>query len=313
MARLTGIGRDSWHPKRGIGANSTCWRALPASWFCSGGGAGTESDTFADSHATTITLQDLGVLQLVAHDLFDVQRGDTVTPESAEDLENGKLDLSTLFVNMTSGDYYDDETVARGGEVRNRENVVMFTVASDLGETYLGFTGAGDSQEAARAKTLALYHEMFAAAYSNAFGEPIPEKRRGQATPDGNIALRTVHDFLPGRITVNGTTTELLSIPPSVKLSDSDMMQQSSPLDGQLDEEFFAIDIGHPGGPMITVNLLEADRSFGDQFDTRFGFDEMLEELADGMYDPDDKAMQEIRNLISVAYPDEAAGKCRSR
>lgn len=98
------------------------------------------------------------------------------------------------------------------------------------------------------------------------------------------------------------------------------MMQQSSPLDGQLDEEFFAIDISHPGGPVITVNLLEADRSFGDQFGTKFSFDEMLAELADGKYDTNDKAMQEIRNLISVAYPeayqDEAAygaGKCRSR
>lgn len=174
-----------------------------------GSGAGMGSDALADSHAATITLQDLGVLQLVAHDLFDVLRGDTVTPESAEDRENGRLDLSTLFVNMTSGDYFDDGTVAMGGEVRNRENVVMFTVASNLGEAYLGFTGAGDSREVARAKTLAIYHEMFETAYSNAFGEQVPEKRRGQATPDGNIALRTVHDFLPGHITVNGTVIEL--------------------------------------------------------------------------------------------------------
>lgn len=274
-----------------------------------------EPDAFADSHATTITLQDLGVLQLVAHDLFDVKRGDTVTPESATDLENGKLDLSTLFVNMSSGSYFSDEIVAQGGEVRNRENVVMFTVAANLGETYLAFTNVGDSREVAREKTLAIYHEMFATAYSNAFGEQVPEKRRGQATPDGNIAFRTVHDFLPGRIAVNGTVTELLSIPPNTKLSDSDMMQQSSPLDGQIDEEFFAIDISHPNGPVITVNLLEADRSFGDQFSTKFSFDEMLAELADGRYDPNDKAMREIRNLISEAYPeaylDEPGYACR--
>ena len=267
-------------------------------------GASMRMDTFADNHATTITLQDLGVLQLVAHDLFDVKRGDGVTAESAADFENGKLDLSTLFMNTTSGDYFDDETVARGGEVRNRENVMMFTVSSDIGQTYLDFLDAGDSREVARQKTLAIYHEMFATSYNNAFGEQIPEKRRGQATPDGNIALRTVHDFLPGRITANGALTELLSMPPSMKLSDSDMMQQSSPLDGQLDEEFFAIDISHPDGPVITVNLLEADQSFGDQFDTKFSFDELLEELVDGKYDTDDKAMGGIRDLISGAYPE---------
>lgn len=261
-------------------------------------------DTFGDNHATTITLQDLGVLQLVAHDLFDVKRGDGETPESATDFENGKLDLSTLFVNMTSGNYFEDEIVAKGGEERNRENIIMFTVSSALGEEYLGFINMGDSPDVARAKTLAMYHEMFATSYNNAFGEQIPEKGGGRATPDGNIALRTVHDFLPGSITVDGAVTELLSIPPNNKLSDSDMMQPSSPLDGSLDEEFFEIDIAHPDGPMIMVNLLEADRSFGDQFSTKFSFDDLLAELVDGEYDANDKAMVGIRNLISGAYPE---------
>ena len=104
-----------------------------------------------------------------------------MTPESAVDFENGRLDLSTLFVNTTSGNYFDDETIAKGGEVRNRENVVMFTVSSDLGETYLNFTNMENSREDARKKTLTIYHEMFAAAYNNTFGESIPEKGRGQA------------------------------------------------------------------------------------------------------------------------------------
>ena len=268
-------------------------------------GTGLGVNAFADNHTTTITLQDLGVLQLVAHDLFDVRRGDNMTPESAVDFENGRLDLSTLFVNTTSGNYFDDETIAKGGEVRNRENVVMFTVSSDLGETYLNFTNMENSREDARKKTLTIYHEMFAEAYNNTFGELIPEKRRGPATPDGNIALRTVHDFLPGNITFNGTAdTPLLGIPPNVKLSAAEMMQRSSPLDGKLDEEFLAINITHPGGPMIIVDLLDADRTFGDQFSTKFSFDELLAELADGEYDTNDKAMREIRNLISVVYPE---------
>ena len=52
--------------------------------------AGMGANTFADNHATTVTLEDLGVLQLAAHDLFDVRRGDTVTLESSVDFENGR-------------------------------------------------------------------------------------------------------------------------------------------------------------------------------------------------------------------------------
>ena len=266
--------------------------------------ASMDMNVFADNHETTVTLQDLGVLQLVAHDLFDVKRGDNMTPESAMDLENGRLDLSTLFINTTSGDYFDDETIAKGGEVRNRENVFLFTVSAILGEEYLAYIEEGASREVAREKTTRTYHEMFAVAYNSTFGEEVPTKRRGQATPDGNIALRTVHDFLPGMITVNGTDTPVLSIPPNVRLSDSEMMQQSSPLDGMLDEEFRAIMINHTDGPTIIVDLLEADRTFGDQFSTQFSFDELLAELADGAYDTNDKAMVGIRNLISIAYPE---------
>ncbi len=141
--------------------------------------AGMGANTFADNHATTVTLEDLGVLQLAAHDLFDVRRGDTVTLESSVDFENGRLDLSTLFINTTSGNYFDDETVAKGGEVRNRENVFLFTVSAVLGEEYLGHIDSGDSREVAREKTIGMYHEMFATAYNNTFGEEIPEKRKG--------------------------------------------------------------------------------------------------------------------------------------
>ena len=68
--------------------------------------------------------------------------------------------------------------------------------------------------------------------------------------------------------------------------------------------EFLAIMINHTDGPMITVDLLEADRTFGEQFSTKFSFDKLLDELRDEKYDTNDKAMQEIRNLISVVYPE---------
>ena len=256
-----------------------------------------------DEPEKRITLCDMGVLQLVAHDLFDVRRGNGTDP-NAPDFENGRLDLTTLFVNTTDGSNFDDGVVARGGEVRNRENVILFTVSAKLGDLYLEFKKSGDSEETAKEKTLVIYHQSFATAYQNTFDEPIPAKSRGQATPDGNIAFRTVHDFLPGQITFNGTTTELLSIPPNVRLPDSELMQLTSPLDGELDEEFLNIMINHTGGPTITVNLLEVDRSFQTQFNTKFNFTSMLQELEDGRYDTTDTALQGIRELISVAYPE---------
>ena len=250
-----------------------------------------------------ITLCDMGVLQLVAHDLFDVRRGNGTDP-NAPDFENGRLDLTTLFINTTDGSSFDDDIVAKGGEVRNRENVILFTVSAALGDLYLDFRDLGDSVETAKEKTLAIYHQSFATAYENTFDEPIPAKSRGQATPDGNIALRTVHDLLPGNITFNNMERDLLSIPPDMGLSDSELMQLTSPLDGVLDEEFLNITINHPGGPMITVNLLEVDQSFQTQFNTKFNFTSMLQELEDGRYNTNDTALQGIRELISVAYPE---------
>ena len=262
------------------------------------------TDSFAvDEPEKRITLCDMGVLQLAAHDLFDVRRGNGTDP-NAPDFENGRLDLTTLFVNTTDGRNFGDDVVRKGGEVRNRENVILFTVSAALGDLYMNFTDSGYSVEAAKEKTLVIYHQSFATAYQNTFDEPIPAKSRGQATPDGNIAFRTVHDFLPGEITFNGTTTELLSIPPNVRLSGLELMQLTSPLDGELDAQFLNITINHPGGPMITVNLLEVDQSFQTQFNTKFNFTSMLQELEDGRYNTTDTALQGIRELISVAYPE---------
>ena len=266
-------------------------------------GADPVTDSFADEDPKRITLHDMGILQLAAHDLFDVKRGNGTDP-NAPDFENGRLDLTTLFVNTTDGSNFTDEIVKMGGEVRNRENVILSSVSAALGKIYTGFKASEDSEETARKKTLVIYHELFATAYQNTFDEPIPAKGRGQATPDGNIAFRTVHDLLPGQITFNNVTRDLLGIPPTERLSDSELMQLTSSLNGTLDVQFLNITISHPGGPVITVNLLEVDMTFGTQFSTKFSFDEMLEELQDGKYDTDDKALQEIRKLISTAYPE---------
>lgn len=247
----------------------------------------------------TITLFDLGVLQLAAHDLFNVDRGDRINAETAIDHENGKLDLSTLFVDTTTDIPFDDEIIALGGEIRNRENIMLFTVSSQLGEIYLNLIEFGLSEKQAKKITIKIYHNVLKDTFEKTFDSKFPKKKGGEATLTENLALRTIHDFLPGEIIVNGVSTPLLSIPPMTALDRATMMQNSSPLDGQFDEEFLNIVIGHPGGPTITVNLLEADSNFADQFDTKKSFEFFLEELEDGEYDKKDKVTKHIKKLIA--------------
>ncbi len=42
------------------------------------------------------------------------------------------------------------------------------------------------------------------------FGEPFPSPQEGEATMTENLALRTVHDLIPGKIKVDGKMTPIL-------------------------------------------------------------------------------------------------------
>lgn len=242
----------------------------------------------ADNKKLRVTLEDLGVLQLVAHDLFNVNRNLEV------DFENGKLDLSTLFD-------HGDENIVIGGEFRNRENIMLFTVASEFGEIYLDFLDQkGINEKKARKMTVELYHQKVQQVYEQTFGEAFPSPQKGEATMTENLALRTVHDLIPGKIKVDGKMTPILdSSLIGKKLSDSELMQLSSQLDGKLDHELRHIDIVIDGVVVLVVDLLEADISFGDQFSTDFSFEFLLGELKDGHYDSDEEVMDQIRNLIA--------------
>ena len=248
----------------------------------------TPSFAEADNKKLRVTLEDLGVLQLVAHDLFNVNRNLEV------DFENGKLDLSTLFD-------HGDENIAIGGEFRNRENIMLFTVASEFGEIYLDFLDQkGINEKKAQKMTVELYHQKVQQVYERTFGEPFPSPQEGVATMTENLALRTVHDLIPGKIKKDGKMTPILdSSLIGKKLSDSELMQLSSQLNGKLDHELRHIDIVIDDVVVLVVDLLEADISFGDQFSTDFSFEFFLDELKDGHYDSDEEVMDQIRNLIA--------------
>jgi len=254
-------------------------------------------NAFAIDYKKHVTAEDLGILQLAAHDLFNVDRANEI------DFENGKLDLSTLFVDTVNHNKkFDANTIAIGGEPRNRENIMLFTVASDLGSKYVELLENGVKKRDAKQMVIDRYHERLADTYQRTFNEPFPDPMSGDATLLENLAFRTIHDFLPGKIKFNNHFVSIFD--PELHgeiLDETELQQKSSKLDGKFDEEFLHIEICFPPdfAICIEVNLLEADQTFGDQFGLAESFDGMLEELEDGIYDEDDRAMFHIRNLIA--------------
>ncbi|MDH3677964.1 MAG: hypothetical protein OEQ12_06655 [Nitrosopumilus sp.] len=259
-------------------------------------------NAFALDSKKFIAVEDLGILQLAAHDLFNVDRcgGDI---SCSKDFENGKLDLSTLFVDTTNNNKkFNLETIAIGGEPRNRENIMLFTVASELGSTYVKLLGDGVKKNDAKQIVTKMYHDRLANTYQNTFKEPFPDPISGKATLQENLALRTIHDFLPGKIKIDGQKISTLDpILIGKTLDEKELQQKSSKLDGKFDDEFLEIDICFPPDftICIDVNLLEADRTFGEQFKLELSFDDCLEELKDGKYDENDLVMTHIRNLMA--------------
>ena len=265
-------------------------------------------EAFAFDYKKHVTSEDLGILQLAAHDLFNVDRCDG-KPECLKEQEDGKLNLSTLFFDTTDPlkTEFPLETVALGGEHRNRENIMLFTVASTLGEKYKKLVDSGMDSDNAKNVIITEYHSKLAESYKKTFGEPFPPLDDSDNSLDDlyqqNLALRTVHDFLPGKIKVDNRWISTLDPSLHGKTLDSkELEQKSSKLDGKFDEEFLNIEIclDPPGcNFMIMVNLLEADKSFGAQTGTPDSFDDFLEELKDGLYDEDDSVTIHIRELMA--------------
>ena len=253
-------------------------------------------NAFAIDYKKHVTAEDLGILQLAAHDLFNVDRANEI------EFENGKLDLSTLFVDTVNHNKkFDTNTIAIGGEPRNRENIMLFTVASDLGSTYVELLEDGVKKHDAKQMVIDLYHEKLADTYQRTFNEPFPDVMSGTATLQENLALRTVHDFLPGKIKFKNHIVSIFDIQlHGETLDETELQQKSSKLDGKFDDEFIDATICFPpDNHCFHIDLLEADRGFGDQFGLAESFDDFLEELEDGLYDEEDRAMFHIRNLMA--------------
>ncbi|GFN39113.1 MAG: hypothetical exported protein [Marine Group I thaumarchaeote] len=289
----------------------------------SSGIVGLSEDAFANKKGkkNTTKIIHLGYLQLAAHDFFNMQRcmdenRELIPGCEGQDLENGKLDLSTVLFLPKSGDcdfekslnleddckLYDDfaargvPSIANGGELRSVENIMISTASDEVGEKYLQLVEK-HGEEKAYEKVLKFYHKQLKKAYEESFHLKFPKPQDGPVTNLHNLAVRTGHDFLPAKIVFNGDSTSLFLIDPlGEKLSKKEQKQPSSPVDGVFDFEFTGIEFC-PIDPVfcISVDLLAADRDFGFEFadisqnlgpDT---FDDFMLELEDGKFDKKDQ------------------------
>ena len=250
-----------------------------------------------------VTLRDLGVAQLAAHDFFNVDRGNRTDADTATEREDGKLNLTTLFMDTITGEKFTDAEIALGGELRNRENIMLFTVASEYGERYLELKEEMSAKKAQK-QVIKEFNAEIREVYVRMMDEPYPDKIKGktEATATENLALRILHVLLPGKIMVDGKMVSTLDPDlRGMKLTDEELEQLSKKLDGKFDQAFLNIVICFFNPPFCLepFSLLVADQSFGDQFDTEFTFDHFLDEVKDGSFDSGEDVLEQIRNLFA--------------
>jgi len=231
-----------------------------------------------------ISLRDMGIIQIATHDLVDVDRVAKI------DREDGKLNLSTLFG-------HGEASIPLGGEGRNFSNFIIFNVMQkEFVQFYFDLIdNQGMSKDEAIQKTVEKFHVELAGTFERIFDEPLPKPRGGTVTFTENLALRTLHDLIPGRVIIGGTEVPAFGISPFTPVTDEELMQLGAEIDGVYDPELLAIFI--PGRGFL--NLLERDSTFATDLDTKFSLEFFLEELEDGQYDKTDKVMKEIRKMFS--------------
>ena len=168
----------------------------------------------------------------------------------------------------------------------------------------------GLSDQQAKQATISLYLGQLKIAYVHAFNQPFP-KPEPQSGPelnhfDGDLALRTLHAFIPGTIKLdNGKTVGVLD--PSIAskiLSKTELMQLSRPLSDTFDPSMRNITVFSTAcNCMVTVDLFERDSSFAAQFHTTYTFEHLMAQLADGKYNKLDLAYQEIADDMAADQP----------
>jgi len=279
----------------------------------SSGFIGMSQFVFADNDnkpekGRTTSLEALGILQVAAHDLYHFDR-----PAGIEN-EDGKLNLSTLLEITTAEciasppcPSFDEDDIRNGGEARNSDSILIFTVASELGEKYLELVDELESEELAYEKILEIYHKKVKYAFQQTFNQPFPDPQEGSLDNNHNLALRSGHDFLPGMVKFNGEQVSVMDpiLSGEAKFSKSELKQRSSPLDGQFDD-LWNLCIPPAVPPSCSMDadaipLLFLDQTFGVfHTNNEFTFDEFMVETSDGRYDSDEKVTQLLIEQFAI-------------
>ena len=182
----------------------------------------------------------------------------------------------------------------------------------NLANYYFEQLNAGLDEEEAREKTVKHYLRLLEDAYERTFRERLPrpaQEEEGEEEGNrlnGDLALRTLHGFLPGTIKVNGVRVSILDRSLLTEhLSKRELLKLSRPLDDSFDPAFrkMQVEVDQNGNPII-IDLLERDRSFCEQFGTDYTFDELVAELADGKYNRQDTVMELLRAEFAEGQAD---------
>lgn len=217
-----------------------------------------------------VKLIDIGVIGLSSHDMF------TWDKESETNLENGRLDLSTIF------DYDNGQRWEQGGNPKNAENAPVWSITKRLVEHYRSLLKQVGKDEA-RLRTVELFHEMIKESFTRMSGLEFPEQAiNGSVTNTEQAVLRALHDILPGRVkTMRGRFYPVKDfaltnfIFAKFYLNDKELDQGINYYNGDYDKEYKNIQI--PFSNKV-VNLKEVDKSFIENF-SGYTQTEMLEEL----------------------------------
>lgn len=223
----------------------------------------------ATSAQANILLKDIGVIGLMSHDIFTWDR------KAEVNLENGRLDLSTIF------DYENGKRWQKGGNPKNGENSPVFTTTMMLVKFYKKALKT-DTPEVARQKTVALFHSMIKESFERLSGLPFPIQGMNQSVTNiEQAALRGMHDVLPGRAKLYGRPMmkEFALTNPvfaRLQLNDKEFNQPIAYFNGDYDQEYKHIKI-----PFTRkfVNLKEVDAAFIEKF-SPYKQADMLTELA---------------------------------
>ena len=231
-----------------------------------------------------VKLRDIGVIGLASHDMFTWDRVNEVN------LENGRLDLSTIF------DYKNGSRWKKGGNPKNGENSPVWSITKRLVKFYKKELKKVDAKSA-RINTVNKFHKMIKESYQRLSGLEFPKLGLNKdVTNTEQAVLRSLHDILPGRVKTFRSRiypikafklTNFLFA--KFYLNDKELNQKINYFNGDYDQEYKEIKIPFS---KIVINLKEVDSKFINNF-SPYNHNEMLAEL---------KRVGDREILISEAY-----------